>query len=133
MSLVNVSESAYLALHGLAYIAQETPRRISVKLLAQKLHASEATMAKVFQKLSKAGLVTSVRGPGGGFELGKSPEEITFLDIYEVIERIVVLGGCPFGKTDCAFQYCIFNTQLNRINQDIYDTFKKITLQDFVL
>jgi Rrf2 family protein len=133
MSLVNVSEGAYLALHGLAYIAQRTPQRVSVKQLAEALYASEATLAKVFQKLSKVGLVKSVRGPAGGFELSKPAGEITFLQIYEVIDGVVELGGCPFGKTQCAFQFCIFNTQLNRISREIYDTFASMTLADFEL
>ncbi len=130
-SLVNVSEGAYLALHGLAYIAQNTPERVSVKKMAEVLHASEAHLAKVFQKLSKAELVKSVRGPAGGFELNKSTEEVNFLQIYEIIEGKVNLGGCPFGKISCAFQSCIFNQELNRISQDIYDTFKNMKLSDF--
>jgi len=130
-SLVNVSEGAYLALHGLAYIAQNTPERVSVKKLAEILHASEAHLAKVFQKLSKAELVKSVRGPAGGFELKASAEDLDFLQIYEIIEGKVTLGGCPFGKLGCAFQTCIFNQELNRISQDIYDTFKNMKLSDF--
>lgn len=130
-SLVNVSEGAYLALHGLAYIAQKIPARVSVKKLAEILHASEAHLAKVFQKLSKAELVKSVRGPAGGFELNRPAEEITFLNIYETIEGEVKLGGCPFGKIHCAFSTCIFNQELNRISQDIYDTFKNMKLSDF--
>ena len=130
-SLVNVSEGAYLALHGLAYIAQNTPKRVSVKKLAEVLHASEAHLAKVFQKLSKVELVKSVRGPAGGFELNHSAEEIDFLQIYETIEGKVNLGRCPFGKIGCAFNACIFNQELNRISQDIYDTFKNMKLSNF--
>ncbi len=130
-SLVNVSEGAYLALHGLAYIAQETPKRVSVKKLAEVLHASEAHLAKVFQKLSKAELVKSVRGPAGGFKLNRSAEKINFMQIYEVIEGEVKLNGCPLNKINCAFQSCIFNQELNRISRDIYDTFKNMKLSDF--
>ena len=130
-NLVNVSEGSYLALHGLAYIAMHSPERVSVKKLAEILHASEAHLAKVFQKLSKAELVKSVRGPAGGFELNDPNGEINFLQIYEIIEGRVNLGGCPFGKTGCAFNSCIFNQELNRISQDIYDTFKNLKLSDF--
>ena len=129
-NLVNVSEGSYLALHGLAYIAQHAPQRVTVKKLAEVLQASEAHLAKVFQKLSKADLVNSVRGPAGGFELNMNPEEITFLNIFETIEGKVTLGGCPFGKIHCAFQSCIFNQELNRISKDIYDTFNNMKLSD---
>lgn len=130
-SLVNVSEGAYLALHGLAYIAEKRPDRISVKKLSEVLNASEAHLAKVFQKLSKADLVTSVRGPSGGFVLSKEASEISFLDIYEVIDGKIILSGCPFGKKKCPFNSCIFNSELNKISSSIYDSFKKIKLSDF--
>ena len=129
-SLINVSEGAYLALHGLAFIAKQAPRRINVKRLAEFLQASEAHLSKVFQKLSKAELVKSVRGPAGGFILNRTPEEITFLEILETIESKVKLSGCPFGKLNCAFDKCIFNSELNRISEDVYNTFKNLKLSD---
>ncbi|MBN1327568.1 MAG: Rrf2 family transcriptional regulator [Candidatus Cloacimonetes bacterium] len=130
-SLVNVSEGAFLALHGMAYIAQHKPERVSVKKLSEILQASEAHLAKVFQKLSKAELVKSVRGPAGGFILNRPPEEITFLEILETIESKVKLNGCPFGKVNCAFQSCIFSQELSRISQEIYGVFKDMKLSDF--
>lgn len=130
-NLINVSESTYLALHGLAFIAQQSPNRVSVKKLADILQASEAHLAKVFQKLSKASLVKSVRGPSGGFVLNMEPSEISFLSIFEIIEGKVDLGECPFGKIHCAFKTCIFNQELNRISQDVYNTFNTIKLSDF--
>ncbi len=131
MSLVNISEGASLALHGLAIIAKNLPKRMNIKILAKKLNASEAHLAKVFQKLSKAGLVKSVRGPSGGFELNKAPKNISFLEIYEIIEGKIILGKCPLNKINCTFKSCIFDNELNKISKDIYDTFKNIHLSDF--
>jgi len=131
MNLVNVSEGAYLAMHGLALIAENSSERMNVKVLAEKLHASQAHLAKVFQKLHKAGLVDSVRGPAGGFNLHKPAEDITFLDIYEIIDGQVNIGKCPLGKDYCVFKSCIFTKELNRISRDIYETFKKTKLSSF--
>lgn len=130
MSLINLSEGASLALHGLALIAKNQPLRMTVKLLAEELDASQAHLAKVFQKLSKAGLVKSVRGPLGGFELNKPAEEISFIEVYEIIEGKVELTACPFGKQHCSFQTCIFGKDLNRISIDIYETLKSMKLSD---
>jgi Rrf2 family protein len=100
-------------------------------VLAEGLNASQTHLAKVFQNLSKAGLVRSLRGPAGGFELNRPAEEITFLEIYEIIEGKIILGTCPFGKIHCVFTSCMFDYELNRISEDIYNTFKKIKLSDF--
>ena len=132
MSLTNVSEGASLALHSLALIAQKQPERMTVKVLAEELNASQAHLAKVFQKLSKSGLVKSLRGPSGGFVLNRDPEDISFLDIYEIIEGKVELGGCPLGKTSCTFKTCIFSNELNRISADIYETFKRLRLSAYI-
>ncbi|MBI9103616.1 MAG: Rrf2 family transcriptional regulator [Spirochaetales bacterium] len=131
MNLLNISEGAYLAMHSLALIASKQPERLSVKNLAEELNASQAHLAKVFQKISKAGLVKSVRGPSGGFILDKPAEDISFLDIYEIIEGKVNLGDCPLGKSRCSFNMCIFNDDFNRISKDIYNTYDKIKLSNF--
>ncbi|MET3322385.1 UNVERIFIED_ORG: Rrf2 family protein [Peribacillus simplex] len=46
----------------------------------------ETFLSKVFGKLSKAGIVSSVPGVKGGYRLSKSPEEISFWDVIEAIE-----------------------------------------------
>ncbi|MEA1972976.1 MAG: Rrf2 family transcriptional regulator [Candidatus Cloacimonadota bacterium] len=129
--LLNVSEATSLALHGLALIAKNQATRMNIKVLAERLNASQSHMAKVFQKLSKACLVKSVRGPAGGFELRKDATEITFLEIFETIEGKVNMTQCPFGKKHCIAKMCILNVELNRISTDIYETYKKIKLSDF--
>jgi Rrf2 family protein len=131
MNLINVSEGAFLAMHSLALIAKKQPDRVTVKHLAEELDASQAHLAKVFQKLSKAGYVKSVRGPSGGFILNKPAKEISFLDIYQTMEGDISLGHCPLGKDTCAFEHCIFSSNLHKISNEIYDTYKKITLADF--
>ena len=112
-------------------IAKNQPMRMNVKVLAEELNASQTHLAKVFQKLSKAGLVKSLRGPAGGFELNNPAEDITFLEIYEIIDGKITLSDCPLGKNHCAFQSCIFDNELTRISADIYETFRKMRLSDF--
>jgi Rrf2 family protein len=130
-NLINISEGASLALHSLALMAAREPEKLNVKTLAERLDASEAHLAKVLQKLSKAGLVQSFRGPTGGFTLNHSPEEITLLDIYEVIEGKVNLSECPVGLDECMFNQCIFNDSLTKISREIYHTLKNIKLSEF--
>lgn len=131
MNLLNISEGSSLAMHSLALIAARKPERLTVKHLAEELKASQAHLAKVFQKLSKAGLVSSVRGPAGGFILDRDADEITFLDIYEIMEGKVSRSDCPLGRGYCAFDKCIFSNDFSRISADIYDTYQKIKLSDF--
>ncbi|MCK4312689.1 MAG: Rrf2 family transcriptional regulator [Candidatus Cloacimonetes bacterium] len=129
--LINVSEAASLALHGLAIVAQQSPNKVNAKYLAEKLNASEAHLAKIFQRLSKSGIIRSFRGPTGGFVLNKPAEEISFLDIYEIVESKIIPNDCPLHKTGCPFENCIFGDTLKNISNNIYQTFKNIKLSDF--
>ena len=81
--------------------------------------------------MTKANLVTSIRGPLGGFVLNKDPHEISFLDIYEVVEGRINFSSCVFNKKECAFKECIFGYDLNSISQDVYEKLKDTKLSDF--
>lgn len=129
--LINISEAASLALHGLAIVAQKSPNKVNAKYLAERLNASEAHLAKIFQRLSKSGLIKSFRGPTGGFMLNKPAEKISFLDIYEIVESKIILNDCPLDKTGCTFETCIFSDALKNISNNIFQTFKNIKLSDF--
>ncbi len=131
-NLISISEGSSLALHGIAIVAIKSPERVNIKTLAEILNASVAHLAKIFQRLSKAGYVTSVRGPAGGFVLAKAADEITLLDVYEAIEGKVNLQYCPLGKDKCQFTHCIFGKKLNQVSEQIHKDLKKIKLSSFM-
>lgn len=131
-SLLNVSESAFLALHGMVVLAKVAPAKVRVKAIASELKASEAHLAKVFQRLQKSGLINSTRGPAGGYSLINSPDELSFLDIYEAIESKVNMEICPFGKSDCMYDSCFFDSSISIMAQKVYDTFANLKLSDYL-
>ena len=58
-------------------------------------------MAKIFQKLVKAKLLTSAKGRGGGFALARPAHDITLMDIVESIEGPKPLDSCVVGLERC--------------------------------
>ncbi len=58
-------------------------------------------LAKVFQRLVKAGLLRSAKGRGGGFALGRPAHEISLRDIIEAIDGPIVLDRCAVGLDKC--------------------------------
>ncbi|MGN4444842.1 RrF2 family transcriptional regulator [Bacillus cereus group sp. MYBK79-1] len=75
------------ALHCLVYLIN-TPSKesVGIKDLAEFQGLSETFLSKVFGKLSKADIVSSVPGVKGGYRLAKSPEDISFWDVIEAVE-----------------------------------------------
>lgn len=129
-SLINISEGTSLAIHGLGLLAKYAPKRLSVKTAAQHLSASEAHLAKVFGKLQKKGWVTSTRGPAGGFSLSVSPDDLTFLDVYELFQEKIQMQSCPLGRTSCPFNSCMFDGRIHKLNLEVYKTLKNTTITE---
>ncbi|MCF8044104.1 MAG: Rrf2 family transcriptional regulator, partial [Desulfarculaceae bacterium] len=72
--LLKISEAASLALHTMGLLASRPGEQVPTRELAARLKVSEAHLAKVMQRLGRAGLVRSQRGPKGGFALERNPE-----------------------------------------------------------
>lgn len=84
MRLTARSEYGMLALIDLAEAYGERP--LSVRALAEKRELPTPFLEQLFAALRRAGLVTGVRGPRGGFTLARDPKSITALDIVEALE-----------------------------------------------
>jgi len=114
---VNISEAVSLAVHGMGYLAARHGNILTIKEIADKLRASEAHLSKVFQRLARVGLVSSNRGPKGGYVLGRPSEEITLLDIYEAIEGPLKVNNCLFPRPICSGKTCVFGDLLETTNK----------------
>lgn len=128
--LLNISDAASLALHGMAVLAQQPGRMVSTHEIASELNASEAHLAKVLGRLAKCDLAQSVRGPKGGFRLTRPPGEIVLLDIYQAIDQVPPDGQCLFGRALCPDKRCMFRTLLSEVEVLVSGHLAKTTLAD---
>lgn len=81
------SNSVEHAFHSLFYMIDLPKNKtIGIKKIAEIHHLGDAYLSKIFSKLRKAGIVRSTPGINGGYELAKSPDEISFWDVVEAIE-----------------------------------------------
>ena len=129
--IVSLSEAASIALHGLILIAREG-ESLNVIKIAERTSTSKHHVAKVMQRLVKAGFLYSQRGPSGGFALKKKPEEINFLDIYETIEGNIEISTCPMEKPICPFDKCIMNNVTNKMTSEFKNYLKEQTIDQYL-
>jgi Rrf2 family protein len=129
-NILKISEAASLALHAVAYLADRTGEKLSNKDIAAAIRVSEAHLSKVMQRLNKAGIVTSNRGPKGGFTLAKDPGETRLLDVYEAIEGPLPNGYCLAGSPVCAGDKCILGDLLRNLNNEVRDYLENTRLSD---
>lgn len=62
---------------------------VSLSEISRRQDLSLPYLEQLFVKLRRAGIVTSVRGPGGGYKLAKSPEAIRVSEILEAVDETV--------------------------------------------
>ncbi len=111
--IIHLSDAALIAVHALAGLAAAPDRLVQVKDLAAIIDASEHHVSKVMQRLVKAGLASSVKGPSGGFRLAKDPGGISFRDAIEAVDGALTSEFCPFRSDRCNPSACIFGKDIS--------------------
>ena len=117
--LLKISEAASLGLHAMMVMAQDARTMHSAARLSKRLQSSENHLAKVLQRLAKVGLVRSTRGPKGGFVLGRSPDQISLLEIYEALDGPLELAQCLLHAPVCRGKKCVFGNLVKNLNRQV--------------
>ncbi len=102
MSLLFSRECEY-ALQAVLYLAlQQEDGMTSIKTLTRKLDIPYHFLAKILQRLTKKGLLRSLKGPTGGFALALPAEQITLFHIIEAVDGAGFMDTCVLGFAECS-------------------------------
>ncbi len=98
-----LSNAAKYAIRSILYLAMYTDRKkkIRVKKIAEELSTPQPFLAKILQKLTKSKLVSSTKGPNGGFYLSEANKQNSIWDIIENIDGTVKFEECFLGLKKC--------------------------------
>ncbi len=121
------------ALFDMAYHTGTLPAQI--KDISRRQAISPRYLEQIFQDLKKAGLLKSKRGPQGGYQLAKKPQEISVRDIVIAAEGSLALVDClEAGKTrrgKCDFDnQCVTQHVWQEATQRLHDYLASVNLQD---
>jgi len=95
--------AAEIAIRAGLYLAGRPPGELSpVHEIAKATKLPSPYLSKVVQRLAQAGLVRTFRGPGGGIELGKSPEAITLWSLVCATDGSADVNRCALGIGNCS-------------------------------
>jgi Rrf2 family protein len=128
--ILKISDATALALHTMVHLALRPEGQSTTTEIADIFSVSKHHLAKVHQRLSKAGMVKSCRGPAGGVSLGREAGAITLLEIYEVMEGRMLCNPCLFGNDVCPRQGCVLGKLLPGLAQQVRDYFENTTLAE---
>lgn len=98
--------------------------------LAQVTGIGQATVRKLLKSLTQAGLVESVRGANGGYQLARDPEAISAADIIDAIEGPVAITECAGDHSACDIQtHCMVGSKWQHISQSIHGALRDVSLR----
>lgn len=91
----------------------------------------ETFLAKIFQKLARAGVLQSSRGAIRGYALARRPKDIKVKDIFLAIEGPDLFDRCVFWSDRCAeSDPCPMHSRWKRVRQGVMKMMEQTTLAD---
>jgi Rrf2 family protein len=100
--------------------------------LGSRMHVSPKYLRKLAGPLEKAGLIKSIQGIYGGYELDKSPEEITICMILEAYHEQLSLTDCVLGKKCELKDSCQAKQVWEMLEKTLQMHFLPISIQDIL-
>lgn len=128
-----LSNTCKYGIRAVIYLALEnSDKKIGIKQIAEDLDIPSPFLSKILQMLAKNKILTSTKGPHGGFGLGKSADEIKLIDIVKVIDGMDFFDTCLIGMKSCtdpgASIKCPIHNQYEPIRQETTELFENTTI-----
>ncbi len=100
MRLSTKGRYAVMAMVDLANCSAKKGRPVSLADIAERQEISLSYLEQLFGKLRRCGLVKSVRGPGGGYQLSRSYEDLRISDIITAVDEPLSATRCRGGSAE---------------------------------
>ena len=128
------SLSTEYAIHGLLFLALQPVEAVTMLPdVARALRVSEPSLRKVFQTLTRHGLVSSYRGIKGGYSLSTAPRDITLQDVVQATEGTTMMYQCMSTHQQCEpGPHCVVGSAFQEVEAQIGAALRNLTLADLV-
>ena len=130
MRLTTKGRFAVTAMMDLALRGSSAP--VTLAEISTRQHISLSYLEQLFGKLRRQGLVTSVRGPGGGYRLARPIQAISVAEIITAVDEPIDATQCG-GKENCQDDHkCLTHDLWANLNAHIFKYLQAVTLAELV-
>ncbi len=134
---MKISKNGQYALLSVADLAlHEADAHQSIAQVAQRQNIDPRYLGQIFFALKNAGIITSVRGKGGGYLLARSASDISAGEVVRVLEGDLKPTLCcveDAGIEDCeSFDACLTRSLWQAVSREINRTLDETTIADIV-
>ncbi|MRI00714.1 Rrf2 family transcriptional regulator [Kriegella sp. EG-1] len=130
-----ISNSSKYALNGVLYLAANSSKKqkILAKELSENTGIPKAYLSKLMQELARQNLISSVRGPNGGFYLTNENLKTHLIDIIHVIDGHSRINSCMLGLHECNANHpCPLHNLMSEAQSELYKKLEQTKIQDLV-
>lgn len=124
-----ISQTAEYALRAVTHLSAHGQEKPTTAEISAATQVPSNYLAKVLQGLSRAGLVRSQRGPGGGHTLTRDPAVLTVLDVVNAVDPLQRIQHCPLGLKDHP-QLCPLHRRLDNVAAMVEASFEQTTIAE---
>lgn len=128
------SKTCEYAIRAVFYIAHKTVSgaRVGIKDIASGIDSPELYLAKILQDLSRKGLISSIKGPNGGFFIDGASLKRPLSEIVEAVDGDGLFYGCGLGLKQCSeVNPCPLHEEFKDIRNRIHLLLSRTTIGDF--
>ncbi len=128
--MLKLTKKADYGLIAMKHLAEHA-RSCSAKDVAESYGMPQELLAKILQRLAKAGLLTSQHGINGGYALAKDARLISAFEVIAAIEGPLFITSCVTTRGNCEqTDRCTVREPLRKVNESIQDVLKQISIRD---
>jgi len=135
-----LSNSCRYGIRAVIYLANQplSSGKIGIKKISSDLNLPMPFLAKILQQLVKQKILSSSKGPHGGFSLLKDPRKITLLDIVTAIDGTDIFTDCVMHNGSCESidrtkTKCPLHDDYDLIRRNMVKVFSNNTIHDLVV
>lgn len=130
MKLTSKGRYAVTAMLDVALHSRKGP--VSLADISERQEISLSYLEQLFSRLRRQELVQSVRGPGGGYKLGRLPEDIAVGEVIQAVDESVDATRCQ-GHSDCqGGERCLTHSLWQDLSERISLFLNSITLGELM-
>jgi Rrf2 family iron-sulfur cluster assembly transcriptional regulator len=132
---MNFSKSFGYAVRGILYIAFMSDERDKVQLneIASGLSVPRHFLAKIMKRMVKAGILSSVKGPFGGFSVNRNTIATTLLTLLELTDGNEQFDTCVLQLRKCnAAHSCPLHDKIQSYKNNMQKLLKSTTIGDLL-
>ncbi len=130
--MILTTKGRYAVMAVIEIAEDKNNQPVSLLTISQRQKISLSYLEQIFSHLKKSGIVKSIKGPGGGYVLGKDRQEITVAEIIKAIGESIKMTRCDAEKKSCinSGTKCKTHHLWRGLENRIYEYLDSISLQD---